>query len=342
MKKHSSWSYCIVASTMPASFIRQQCHNLNIQRLYVFSNEHKESFSYLLSSIPGLKIIVLPRQLLIRASYISGLLLSTHLLGRDLIIFHECCVPLLDVLIRFIKPYGYHFPLVSLNGYNKASRSEITQNGKYWLLEKIGMLDLFDLYISPNIGSSGKECALKLKSYPSTMKIYNVADSRRMAKKGLVTSTDRNPSDFSVLYILGQSFIDDQSQRIILARLIKIAQAKGFKCYIKDHPNPLYRLNLTCSDVTYISPELPVEILEDPYDLVVGLSSASLIWFGSLSICIIDLFDNMNNKDKTLIRTFYNSSDMANSGIEFISTQNQYESRLDNIVRDREHGLKSL
>jgi hypothetical protein len=340
--KNSNWSYCIVASTMPASFIRHQYNNLNIQRIYVFSSEHKASFSYLLSSIPGLRIIVLPSQLLIRAAYISSLLLSTHLLRRELIIFHECCVPLLDVLIKFIKPCGYHFPLVTLNGYNKTIKSEITRNKRYWLLEFFGILNMFDLYISPDVGSSGKEYALKIKSYPSTMKLYNVTDSRRMAAKGLETSTNKKFEGFSILYILGQSFIDDSSQRIIFTKLIRIAQTKGFKCYIKDHPNPLYRLNLTYTNVIYIPPELPIEILEDPYDLAVGLSSASLIWFSKRSICIIDLFENMNNKDKTLIRTFYNSSDMPDSGIEFISTTDQYEARLDKIVRDREDGLTSL
>lgn len=290
-------SFCIVASTLPVGFIAAQVDALKIKRIYVLSKVHALSYLSLKEKNPELDIVRVPSGLLLQSLYFLFVLLRGRLSKTGIIFFHECCLPILDLLLCMIRPIGYYFPQVTMSGFEEIRPTAFPRNKIYRLLKLLGAIDRFKFYRSPSVGSNDSEYVISIRQYPDSITTMGVGYSRAILSQhysyaGVKTN--------KILFIAGKSFVADARQSEIFSALVAVAHDKGYVCHIKNHPNPVYRLNLYIEGAVVVDPLLPVELMDNDYYLAVGLSSSALLGFNERAISLINLLEEMSQEDRFL------------------------------------------
>jgi len=290
-------SFCIVASTLPVGFIATQIAQLGIQRIYVLSREHERSYASLKRQHPALEIVRLPSGLLPQSLRFLFLLARARLTGTRVIFFHECCLPILDLLIWAIRPRGAYYPQVTMSGFEEIGPEEFPRDKMFRLLQLLGVTSQFRFYRSPSVGSNEVEHVVSIRAYPDSITSAEVGYSREAVSRCYSCSGAKTNK---ILFVAGKSFVADRRQAEIFARLVAVAHAKGYICHIKDHPNPVYRLNLNIEGAVVIDPLLPVELMDKDYHLAVGVSSTALLGFNERAVSLINMLEEMSQEDKQL------------------------------------------
>lgn len=290
-------SFCIVASTLPVSFISAQIDTLNIRKIYVLSKAHELSYLSLKKNNAALEIVRAPSGLPAQSVYFLFVLLCARLRRTNVIFFHECCLPIFDLLLCMIKPRGYFFPQVTMLGFEEIEPTAFPRNTIYRLLKWLGAIDRFRFYCSPSVGSNNIEYVVSIRQYPESIRSMAVGYSREVVSR--FYSSGRAKTN-KILFVAGKSFVADERQAETFSALVASAHAKGYVCHIKDHPNPIYRLNLHIEGAAVIDPLLPVELLDKDYHLVVGVSSSALLGFNERAISLINLLEEMSQEDRLL------------------------------------------
>lgn len=290
-------SFCIVASTLPVGFIATQVDALHIKRIYVLSKAHEISYQSLKKQNPALKIVRLPAGLLLQSACFLFILLRARIASRRVIFFHECCLPILDLLLCMIRPHGYFFPQVTMSGFEEIEPMAFPRNKISRLLQLSGVIGRFKFYRSPSVGSNAVEYVVSIRSYPDSIESKDVGYSREAVSRSYSCSGSKTNK---ILFIAGKSFVADARQAEVFSLLVAAAHARGFVCHIKDHPNPLYRLNLHIDGAVVIDPQLPVELMDKDYHLAVGVSSSALLGFNERAISLVSLLEEMSQEDRQL------------------------------------------
>ena len=290
-------SFCIVASTMPVGFIAAQIDALRVKRIYVLSKAHALSYRGLQQQHPALEIVRVPAGLLLQSACFLLMLVRARLTTTPVIFFHECCLPILDLLLWTIRPQGFYFPQVTMSGFEEIEPATFPQNRMFRLLKLLGAIDRFRFYRSPSVGSNDIEYVVSIRGYPDTITCMEVGYSREAVARcyscgGVKTN--------KILFVAGKSFVADDRQAEIFSRLVAAAHAKGYVCHIKDHPNPEYRLNLRIEGAVVIDSLLPIELMDKDYHLAVGVSSSALLGFNERAISLINLLAEMSQEDRLL------------------------------------------
>lgn len=290
-------SFCIVASTLPIGFIAAQIEALGIERIYVLSREHERSYGSLRQQHPALEIVRLPSGLLLQSLSFVFLLARARLSHTRVIFFHECCLPILDLLLWAIRPRGIYYPQVTMSGFEEIDPEEFPRDKLFRLLQLLRLTGCFRFYRSPSVGSNEVEHVVSIRAYPDTVVSMDVGYSRNAVLRcysycGAKTN--------KILFVAGKSFVADDRQAEIFGRLVTAAHAKGYVCHVKDHPNPVYRLNLDIEGAFVIDPLLPVELMEKDYHLAVGVSSTALLGFNERAVSLINMLEEMSQEDKLL------------------------------------------
>lgn len=290
-------SICIVASTLPVGFIAAQMDTLKVKKIYVLSKAHELSYQRFRKKHPQVEIVRAPSGLLMQSLYFLFVLLKARSSGTQVVFFHECCLPMLDLLLTVIKPRGYYFPQVTMSGFQEIEPGAFPRSRLYRLLGLLGVIDRFRFYRSPAVGDNAIEYVMAIRGYPGSIISKDVGFSREVVSRCYSCGGQKTNK---ILFIAGKSFVSDASQSTLFQSLIDAAHGQGYVCHIKDHPNPVYRLDLQIDGAVVIDPLLPVELMDKDYHLAVGVSSSALLGFNERAVSLVHMFDDMSPVDKSL------------------------------------------
>jgi hypothetical protein len=290
-------SICIVASTLPVGFIAAQIETLKVKKIYVLSKVHHLSYQSFSENHPQVEIVRVPSGLLLQSLYFLFVLLKARTSGTQVVFFHECCLPILDLLLTVVRPRGYYFPQVTMSGFQEIEPAAFPRTRLYRLLGSLGVIDSFRFYRSPAVGDNESEYVMSIRSYPSSIASKDVGFSREVVARCYSCSGQKTNK---ILFVAGKSFVSDASQSTLFRFLIDAAHGQGYVCHVKDHPNPVYRLNLQVDGAVVIDPLLPVELMDKDYHLAVGVSSSALLGFNERAVSLVHMFDDMSPDDKRL------------------------------------------
>jgi hypothetical protein len=319
-------SICFVASTLPASFIKLKAEALGIDKVIVISKPLWHSYMALKDTHPKVMVSLAPKGLFLGNAYLFFTLLLARMMNREVIFFHECCCPIFDLFVKLIRPRGKFFPQVTMTGYEKISYKEFPKGNFKRLFDFLRIDDLFTYYKASAVGSEGCEFVISTNSYPDSISVYDAQFSRDLIN----TNIKKKSFSREILFLTGKSKVADDRQIELYKEIIRIALSHDFKCYIKDHPNSKYRLNLDTDEVTSFDPLLPVELLDDDFSLVVGTSSTGLLSFGSRAISLIDVIPEITPEDIAYLKSHFHETDSLNL-IRYIQDLKDFEDILSGI-----------
>jgi len=152
---------------------------------------------------------------------------------------------------------------------------------------------------------------VSLKKYPDSITTHEVNYfPKTMNNRPTVKDSKK------ILLLTGKSKIKDSNQVAAYEKIINFLDEHGFSCFVKDHPNPAFRLNLKNEKLTQIDCLIPAELLEDQFLFVIGLSSTALLNYDNRSISILNLV-NMNEDDREHTISFFNKTNPSHQ-IRFI------------------------
>ena len=321
-------STCIVASTLPIAFLAANAEKLGVKRVVTTSGNLSRSYGYLAGRIGrDVKIDTAPSGFVRQCAYFAFLVAECRLLGRRLVIFHECCMPVLDLMILFFRPRGDHFPQVSMLGSIPMDISAGPRSKLLTLLRMSGLSRFFTLYYSPAVGDNPGEYNLSVRSYPSSIATHPVgyAGESGSAAEGGKTTTSR-----AILLLTGKSRSKDEEQVALFEEIAALARRLGFRCDVKDHPNPYFRLGFGGNGTNAIDPEMPSELLDDDYALVIGASSTGLLRYGNRAFSTVEMLKSLSAEEAGLLKKHF---DLAAPGhrLRYLTGLQQLETILEEI-----------
>ena len=318
-------SFCIVASTLPVGFLVGQFESLRIKKIFVISKNLEQSYLSLKERIdPSIEVVKVPEGVLLQSIFFSYVLFQARLSGTSVVFFHECCLPVFDLLLSWIKPSGYYLPQVTMSGWQEIDFYQFPNGKLSTLLKMLGLKESFKYYRSSPIGGKQSEYVVSIKGYPNSIATMNVGFSRVASAK---TSSCENRRTNKILFITGKSSASDDSQRKTYSALMKMVHAKGYVCHIKDHPNPAYRLDFSAEGAVTIDPLLPAELLESDYYLVVGVSSSALLSFDGRSVSLINLLDDLSMEDRHAYFRHFDGA-MPSHKINYVQSEDEFKALL--------------
>lgn len=319
-----SSSYCIVASTLPIGFIATQIHRLRIERIYVLSKAHQISYQNLNKQYPAIEIVRMPAGSLMQSICFLFILLKVRLTKRRIVFFHECCLPIFDLLLCLVRPLGYYFPQVTMSGHDEIEPAAFPRKKIFGLLQLLRVVDRFKFYRFGPVGGNAGGYVVSIRGYPKTIICHDVGYSRKTVSG---YNSSGNAKTNAILFVTGKSFVADAEQVVILSKLLSRAMARGYVCEIKDHPNPNFRLNFSVEGAVVIDPHQPVELLDHSYRLAVGVSSTALLNFNERAVSLLYLLENMLQQDRLLCVKHFDGIFPGNK-INYVRSLDEFEELL--------------
>lgn len=321
---HGNKSVCIVASTLPAGFMASQVEALDIATIIVMNENLALSYKVFKDKHPAIKIVCAPKGLLALSLFFLRKLIWARFHRHSIVFFHECCLTLLDLLLMLVKPSGFHFPQVTMSGWDEIEFSQFPRQKLTILIRILGLVPRFRFHRFPAIGDYMPEHVMSVRKYPNSIISKDVAFVREMIAQSICCVEGNSKK---ILFIAGKSCVPDFVQCRLYEELIKIANSHGYACVIKDHPNPVYRLNLSVDCATSYDPLMPSELLNENFNLVVGVSSTSLLAYDERSISLVNLMAEMTPSDRALCINHFEKTAPGNK-IKYINSIDDYKKLL--------------
>ena len=290
-----------VASTLPALFLSRNLDKLNINRVIVSRQDLFQSFLFLKEKFQDLEIIILPKQN--QRHFLRSEIVSSN---KGIVIFHECGWLDLDLLLLDIQPKVYYFPQVTLKSFTQLELKDLTiikllilicrnpsLSSIKFAYKVLTLKDLFFYYSSPADGTRrlGFEYSLnhkKLKHLETSHETTSFHDEKPIQKA--VEQKSKN-----IIFLLGTDVFEREKIVLKFKELFQLVQKKGYRVFLKDHPNPDHRLNLEYNDAIKLEPSTPFEVIEMDYWLKIGLGSSALAYEADKSICIFYLLGDQED-----------------------------------------------
>lgn len=287
-----------VASTVPISILNKMIPSWGVTNIILAASSLLAPYEHLKAKHSGINIVVAPKNFLFQFIYLAYSLLRDRANKKPIIFFHECCWPVLDILINIIRPAGYHYPLVKMTAGFEVVSFNLAPPGRMKLFLLLTSLRRwFIVYRQPAPGNvGGYWFFFSFKQYPDCINVHSEEESRK-----LLANVDNNlqlTKSNKILMLAGRSAFPDKVVIEAFTSIINFATDCGFECFIKDHPNSEFRLNFEHSKAVVIDPTLPVELLDDNFCLAIAVSSIGLLHFGDRAISIIYLLNGITNRDR--------------------------------------------
>lgn len=323
--QHQSSSICIVASTMPAGFIASQVEELGVNKIIVASENLELSYRVFKERHPAIKVVCIPTGFVAQTLFLLTELSGARLRGDRVVFFHECCMPLLDLLVMLIRPRGFYFPHSTMSQWEEIEFEQFPKGRITNIIRIFGLANRFICYRSPGVGSNETEYVISLKKYPNSIVSKDVSFVRKITSSG---SERCDGFSKKVLFITSKSFVSDAVQIELYMNLLDIAHTEGYGCYIKDHPNPIYRLNITSESATNYDPLMPSELLGQDFHIVVGVSSTALLAYGRRSISLLNILPTMSMANRVACVKTFEELALQGNGISYIDSISEFEKLL--------------
>lgn len=314
-------SVCIVASTIPANVIESQFEVLDVHKIIVMSNTLELSYKSIKEKHPSIQIKCAPNGTLALIVFFLVELLFAKFSSRSIVFFHECSLTILDLLVWLLKPSGYYLPQVAMAGFEEIQLNKFPKRKIIHLIRLLGLVKHFRYYRSPEVGNGLAEYVMSIRNYPNSIISKDVSFSRNLVH---ISYEPKEKKSKRLLFITGKSFIPDAVQIQLYTHLIAISHSIGYECHIKDHPNPLYRLNLSIEYATSFDPLIPSELLTNSYHLILGVSSTALLVGKYKTACLVNLMPEMSAFDRSLCIEHFNKSD-PNNKIIYINSVDEFK-----------------
>jgi hypothetical protein len=294
--------------------------DINLIEIIVANQSLGASYAYINTIYcKNIPIKVMPSSKILQILILLKLVIKLKLNKQKLIIFHECCMPLFDLLIKIIKPTGYYVPQVTMRGYEKITLADFPRFERgitYWLIRLTGVHKLFQYYRSPSLANSGPQYVMSIKAYPRQVShiANNYTDNirRRNVQPNLCKLK-------SILLITSTFYGSDAKQVSLFIKIIEMAYAKGYACVVKDHPNPANRLNFKYKNVDQLDPLLPVELIPNSHDLVIGVGTTALLSFPNNAVSVLGLLPDLSDVERQLAIDHFQYLDINNT-IKFVDS----------------------
>ncbi len=293
-----------VGSTLPARIVDLKARAGEIGTVLTSGPSLEPSFQYLRQHTPGLSVGSLPQAQVRQALNLLAILIMARLSGRKIYIFHECCWPVMDLMIWLVRPAGWFLPQVSMVSFTRipeAEAREVLRKKRFGRLLAGHMSRLFWVYSCINDGGKDLLYVPVIRSYPSSIQYSNECALISASFGASNASNASNTNIATVLFLVGTDSVESSSLRRLYEALIQVVRISGCPVEVKDHPNKSGRLNLAINepDVALLDPALPAEFLDKDYRWVVGVASASMASFGHRAISILYLLDDMKDEVKS-------------------------------------------
>lgn len=328
-------SVAYVGSLLPARFLVDYGAALDVRRIVVLTETHRQSFSYVARRLPGVEVVRLGGGTVAGTARLAWQLLVAKMRGRRVVFFHECCWPAFDVLVSLIKPEGLFFPQVTMAGFEPAPLREAARAGEDGgVARRLFAAVLGDRFVAfrapKDHGAGGDDFLVACRQYPPCVKVFPVgyapAEGRRPG--------DRPPAPDSnaravprVIFVGGSEPIADDALATIYDRLMRVAHAAGYEVYLKDHP--LHRMTVACDVCTEIDPAMPIDLVDDRFAISIGVASTALFEVGDRKISILEALDDMPEDAKRVRRERLFSQHRSDARrIEFVQRLDELEAIL--------------
>ena len=329
-----------VASALPARFLLDNWHKLNVSQIICGSESLKQGFQFLNDKFPEVTILSLP---IARKERIGFLLAEVKKSKLSMVIFHECCWLELDIAILKVQPVVEYYPCVTLNSWKKLTPDELSffplllralvkKNKEilkllYWSLSLKNNFNFYEV-VGDNEGDVNFQTALKESRVESLIKSYKSLDDKYLSKK-----LRSEKGSKTIVLILATDVVANREQIRIFHLIANVCKKYEYTILIKDHPNPNFRLNF-CGVGKIISPLIPIEVFDEPYFMKVGLFSTSLSFDPENSISIANLFSpmqkNFEDRKKHLL------SIPGGEKIKFIENLDEFDTILCSSLKNNE------
>jgi hypothetical protein len=290
-------SVAFVASTLPLHILDCMIEEWEITEILVSNEILISSYKYLNIKNPKLKIKSLPKGNIFQILKLALWLINLKIKRKKIFFFHECCCLFFDIFISWFKLNGEYYPQVTLDSFRPIDFSKIDSNNKTKKIIKILYLqNNFSPYIIDLDNNCGESIVWARVKYPKLIKSYCIEASNKIKKTNKFKNIEKNDGFEKVLLILGKDVAADFEVVLIFNKIIIELHKLKLKIYVKDHPNPQFRLNLNlnCFDLYYIDPFLPVEMIQKEFKFVFGVASTGLVHFNDRSISILDFFTSVD------------------------------------------------
>ena len=302
-------------SLLPARFLADRAAELGIERIVVIHRIHEESYAYVADRVAGLQITRLRGGAASRAVQVIAQVLAAKLARRPVIFFHECCWPVFDVAVILLRPPGAFFPQITMAGFDPIAPSEWPMPSRWHhrLRRRLfaPFLKWFVVYRSAKLwGEEGYDYFLSCRGYPPSIEVHPVAE-RPVSVRVAVDGPPR------VLFLTGSESVDNDYLIEVYQRVMRLAHDAGFQVFMKDHP--LYRLGLDLPFATVLDAAMPIELVDDGFDVAVAVASTALFSVGRRKVSIVRLIESMATEIKDA-RVRYLKSVPGGDSIEFPAT----------------------
>jgi hypothetical protein len=327
MKKTTT---AFVASTLPALFLVNNIEKNKITRIILRKKIHYESYLYIQKKFPNIQIELIEENVIKELFYIALILLNVKINKNKIIFFHECCWPILDILINIIKPNGLFVPQIHLFvGQYPIDFLNLPPPSSWsgWCKRKIftQFENLFKIYDFKNSVDGAANFALSCNKYPLTIKKIDLPIFK-YGKNNLSKNHIRN-----VILLTGTHLVEKHELIKLFNEIIKILKKEKYTIYIKDHPTD--RLNYSFDDCINIEASMPIELINIEIDILISISSAVLSRIGNTRISILHLLNTMSELDKKNTKLFLEKLPEYNE-INFVYNYEDFQNIIKNLKNE--------
>lgn len=290
----SKKNIAFIASTLPLHVLNQNINDWDIGKIYIQGESIYKSTNILRKKYSEVTIKILNN-----GRYKNNLLLFLAVLEakifyRRIYIFHESCWPILDLIIKLIRPIGDYRPHVTLEGLKDASAEDI-KNKIQSAIKRSLLINFFNVKKEINDGGSQESFILipSLKNYPKTIKKYSLYKDNRISE---MSNTKK-----AVLFV-SRELIEDHILVDLYTKIVHILKEHEYTCSLKDHPREGAELGLKLAEFDIVfNRHYPAEMLHlEDHNLAIGLYSTALSSFNGLSISICHLINGYDAEQREL------------------------------------------
>lgn len=285
-----------VASTLPAKIVKKQIDEELIETIYTSTEGLKESYKMILTTGRKVDIKSLSETNFFKRTILLYKVLKCEKENKNWIyIYHECCWPWLDILIKFLRPNGYHIPQAKIEYmYQPVGSSLKFYKHLHFIRASILVISkvIFNYHQFRSDSGVGLMFLPVIKKYPKS--IYLVNESEIKPRKTYTLSQKR------MLIVGGTDLVDTSELIILYKKIIDKAIQMDYEVFYKDHPNYLMSLNVNFENTQVISSKIPLEIIDVQFSIVLGTASAAMVGYGYSAVSICKLINSMSESDKIL------------------------------------------
>lgn len=277
--------HAFVTSTLPISYFLSS----EFDGIIIIHSTQDVYLSYQAAQISNENLVIneIPPTFFRGITYLFNIINS----ATEILVFHECCWPILDILLILLGSKVTHNPIVTLNSYRFLKSEETSFNSWFKFFSNYNFakriyLSIMNLaygyfFHHAQCTDDGGKVSLRIPVLKEKFKKkwivsppYHTTVPR--SKFSYNQSTKINTFTNNVLILCATEPVNNQQQLLIYNKIIEIYVTNNFTVSFKDHPRNNARLGLENSLATEINPLIPSQLLVEKYDVVIGAFSTSL------------------------------------------------------------------